>query len=65
MNSGSDPFPMLLSKSKVPKIPVMTHYPGMSLKKEEFYNPQDLICGKYITIFGRECLIYDCDDFTH
>jgi hypothetical protein len=56
---------MLLQKSKVPKIPVMTHYPGMSLKKEEFYGPEDLVCGKYINIFGRECLIVDCDEFTH
>jgi EF-hand domain-containing protein 1 len=51
-NSGLDPFPMLLSKSKVPKVPVMTHYPGMSLKKEEFYTPEDLICGKIVNIFG-------------
>lgn len=56
---------MLLQKSKVPKVAVMTHYPGMSLKKEEFYQPEDLICGRTVNIFGRECLIFDCDDFTY
>ena len=63
-NSGRDPFPLLLKKSKVPKAPVMTHYPGMSLKEEQFYGPEDLTCGSKVVIFGRECLIYDCDDFT-
>lgn len=56
---------MLLQKSKVPKVPVMTHYPGMSLKKEEFYSPEDLICGRTVNIFGREMLIFNCDEFTH
>ena len=63
-NSGLDPFPLLLKKSKVPKEPVMTHYPGMSLRKEEYYSVDDLICGRQLKIFGRECFIYDCDDFT-
>jgi len=43
----------------------MSHYPGMSLKKEEFYVPEDLICGKTINVFGRQCFIYDCDEYTH
>jgi hypothetical protein len=37
----------------------------MSLKNEEYYGPQDLMCGNKITIYGRDCLIYDCDEFTH
>jgi hypothetical protein len=63
-NSGRDPFPLLLKKSKVPKTPVMTHYPGMSLKQENHYVAEDLIVGQKINIFGRECTIYDCDAFT-
>lgn len=63
-NSGRFPFPMLLKKQKLAKAPILTHCPGMSLKDEEFYGPSDLFCGNKITIYGRECLIYDCDDFT-
>jgi len=33
-NSGIDPFPMLLKRMAVPKLPVLTHYPGMSLKQQ-------------------------------
>jgi len=44
-NSGKDPFPLLLRRSKLPKKPILTHYPGMTLKKEEYYGPKDFICG--------------------
>jgi hypothetical protein len=63
-NSGKDPFPLLLRKQKLPKKPVLTHYPGMSLAKEEYYKPEDISIGKTINIFGRDCIIYDCDLFT-
>lgn len=63
-NNGKDPFPMLLRRSKVPKEALLTHYPGMNLKKEEHYKAQDLIIGNSINIFSRPCLIYDCDEFT-
>ena len=36
----------------------------MSLKAEEYYGPADLLCGSMVEIYGRHCLIYDCDDFT-
>lgn len=51
---------MFLNRKKMPKvqnkknkiknfkkkqIPILTHYPGMTLKKEDYYIPQDLICG--------------------
>jgi hypothetical protein len=64
-NSGRFPFPMLLKKQRLAKAPILTHCPGMSLKNEEYYGPQDLMCGNKLTIYGRECLIYDCDEFTH
>lgn len=63
-NNGKTPFPMLLKRQKLAKAPILTHCPGMSLKKEEFYMPPDLIIGNKVSIFGRDCLIYDCDDFT-
>jgi len=63
-NSGQYPFPMLLKKQRLSKQPILTHCPGMSLKQEEYYSPADLICGTKINVYGRECLIYDCDKFT-
>ena len=71
---GKDPYPLLLRRGKVisfivnnlqlPKQPIHTHYPGMTLKKEEFFRPTDLLCGRYVTLYSRDCLIYDCDDLT-
>jgi hypothetical protein len=36
----------------------------MSLRTEEYYLPQDIKCGSTIKIYGRDCAIFDCDDFT-
>jgi hypothetical protein len=36
----------------------------MIAKPQEYYKEQDLICGQTINILGRECIIYNCDDFT-
>ena len=63
-NTGRFPFPMLLKKQKLAKQPILTHCPGMSLRKEEYYGPEDLLTGKRVSIFGRDCLIYDCDEYT-
>jgi len=63
-NTGRYPFPMLLKRQKLAKQPILTHCPGMSLRKEEYYSPSDLVCGQRVNIFGRDCLIYDCDDAT-
>ena len=38
-NSGRDPFPLLLNRQKLPKKAINTVYPGMSLKREEYYAP--------------------------
>jgi EF-hand domain-containing protein 1 len=63
-NTGRFPFPMLMKKRKLAKQPIMTHCPGMSLRKEEYYMPEDLIIGSNINVFGREVIIYDCDAYT-
>jgi len=36
----------------------------MSLKKEEFYSPADFTIGEHVNVFGRDCVVYDADDFT-
>lgn len=63
-NCGSLPFPMLLKRQKLAKAPILTHCPGMSLRTEQFYTPEDLQCGKTIVVMTRKCLIYDCDSHT-
>jgi len=54
----------MLKRGKLPKEPVLTHCPGMKMKKDEYYEPSDLVLGKTVKIFSRDCLIFDCDDFT-
>lgn len=39
INNGKDNFPVFIKRAKLPKVPILTHYPGMSLKKEEHYGP--------------------------
>lgn len=36
----------------------------MNLTKEEYYQPEDFDIGDHINIYGRDCVIFDCDDFT-
>lgn len=36
----------------------------MSLRKEEYYMPEDIRCGQSITIYGRNCQIFNCDNHT-
>ena len=63
-NSGKDPFPKLLRKSLLPKIPRMTYCPGIEHPEEEYYMPKDLVIGNYIYVYNRKCKIFGCDEFT-
>jgi len=63
-NSGKDPFPRLLRKSKLPKIPRMVYCPGLISREEEYYTPKDLLIGQYVYVYNRKCLIVGCDEFT-
>mgnify|MGYP002626848322 FL=1 len=63
-NSGKDPFPRLLRKSKLTKIPIMVYCPGLISREEEYYTPKDLLIGKYVYVYNRKCLIVGCDEFT-
>ena len=63
-NSGRFPFPMLLKRQKLAKAPILTHCPGMSLRNEDYYKPEDIRVGSDITIYGRCCQVYDCDAHT-
>ena len=55
---------MLLKRQKLAKAPILTHCPGMSLRTEDYYMPEDLRVGDNIVVWGRTCQIYDCDAHT-
>lgn len=63
-NSGKDPFPRLLRKCKLPKKAHMGFCPGLELPEDEYYLPEDLILGNYVNVYGRQCHIISCDEFT-
>jgi len=56
-NSGRDPFPRLLNRQK---LPLQWDRPG----RKEFVTAADISVGSTISVFGRDLLICDCDDFT-
>lgn len=64
MNTGCENFPMLLKRMKLPKNPILAPCPALSLRKEEYYQPADIVVGTKVNIYGREILIYDCDEYT-
>eukprot|EP00657_Telonema_sp_P-1_P009512 TRINITY_DN374_c0_g1_i3.p1 TRINITY_DN374_c0_g1~~TRINITY_DN374_c0_g1_i3.p1 ORF type:complete len:298 (+),score=132.91 TRINITY_DN374_c0_g1_i3:339-1232(+) len=57
VNSGRDPFPLLLARMK---LPITWDKPG----RKEFYSAADLKIGTTLNVFGRELLVCDCDDFS-
>ncbi|KAL1497117.1 hypothetical protein ABEB36_008127 [Hypothenemus hampei] len=70
-NSGRDPYPVLLRKTKLPKryTDIPTTYPSIYLEKSdnevtEYYQPKDFLVGNTIFVLGRDMFLYDCDKFT-
>ena len=63
-NNGKTPFPLFLKRSHLPKIPKMSHVPGMIPRTTQYYTAEDLILGTTIGIYNREFLLINCDDFT-
>ena len=64
VNTGNETFPMMLRRMKVPKEPILTPCPALSLRQEDHYNYTDLLVGNTVKVYGKELVIYDTDDFT-
>lgn len=69
-NSGRDPFPALLKRSKLPKNATSNHPDvsriGMQGRDEKmtYYTDKDLRVGDSIKVFTRELKLCGCDKFT-
>lgn len=70
-NDGRDPFPILISRQRIPKnrYDTPSTFPGIILELSEneindYFTPRDFGIGKTVELYNRKFLLYDCDDFT-
>ncbi|CAF1560646.1 unnamed protein product, partial [Adineta steineri] len=67
-NDGRDPFPILITRHKIPKdrydIKGTFSHVFLELTDTEvsnYFKPSDLMVGKTVNIYGRNFFLYDCD----
>lgn len=61
-NDGTDQFPLLLHRSKLPK-----RFEGLrdfGAQPTDVYTAEDFFIGMTLNVFERQMLLYDCDGFT-
>lgn len=68
-NSGRDPFPALLKRSKLPRqyaqtAPDLTNIGNTQLETVQYYTERDIKIGDYVNVYGRQLLVCGCDIFT-
>jgi len=63
-NSGRDPYPVFWRKGSLRKNPHVSPVPSMLEPEPVIYKPEDLMVGDSINAYGRDIVIYDCDEFT-
>eukprot|EP00768_Dysnectes_brevis_P001881 gnl/Dysnectes_brevis/1542_a1750_1226.p1 GENE.gnl/Dysnectes_brevis/1542_a1750_1226~~gnl/Dysnectes_brevis/1542_a1750_1226.p1 ORF type:complete len:530 (-),score=152.13 gnl/Dysnectes_brevis/1542_a1750_1226:116-1705(-) len=63
-NSGRDPFPQFLRRQRLPKRHTGVQLAEHAEETLEFYTAEDFGIGYPISVFKRNCRIYDCDEFT-
>eukprot|EP00405_Crypthecodinium_cohnii_P011435 CAMPEP_0206428590 /NCGR_PEP_ID=MMETSP0324_2-20121206/5760_1 /ASSEMBLY_ACC=CAM_ASM_000836 /TAXON_ID=2866 /ORGANISM="Crypthecodinium cohnii, Strain Seligo" /LENGTH=606 /DNA_ID=CAMNT_0053894157 /DNA_START=68 /DNA_END=1884 /DNA_ORIENTATION=+ len=63
-NSGRDGWPVFYKRGPLYKNNSVQAYPGMLVSDGGLYLPEDLRVGDTINVWGRQVVLYDCDDFT-
>jgi hypothetical protein len=63
-NSGRWECPVFFTRKKLELQPTMTCTPGMYKPESPLLKASDIEVGKSIPVYGREFVIYDCDDGT-
>jgi hypothetical protein len=63
-NSGREPYPVFWRRAPLRKNPHISPVPGMQEPEAIIYKPEDFVVGETISMYGREVMLYDCDDFT-
>lgn len=63
-NAGRDNYPNFFKRAPLNKENCVNAYPNMLEPDPQPYLPEDLLVGSSFNVWGRKCVIYDCDDFT-
>ena len=70
-NDGRDPFPVLITRHRIPKdrYDIKGTFPHVFLELTDtevadYFKPSDLMVGKTLAVYGRNFLLHDCDLFT-
>jgi len=63
-NSGRDAYPVFYKRGPMYKKNNISAYPGMLESNGGVYMPEDLQVGSTMNVWGRQVVLYDCDDFT-
>jgi hypothetical protein len=63
-NSGRDNYPNFYKRAPLNKQNCVNAYPNMLEPDAQPYLPEDMLVGGSFSVWGRKCVIFDCDDFT-
>jgi hypothetical protein len=63
-NSGRDNYPVFYKRGPLLKDNRINAYPGMLEPDPVPYLPEDFMVGQSFRVWGREFVLYACDDFT-
>ena len=67
VQTGAVPFPLLVKRGRLPKdFRKRNELPDNPIGRNEkkYYVAEDLLCGKYIQVYGRELMICSCNKQT-